>query len=214
MKVYKPLVNVQYEELLLDFDNLHKDLVRIRTESDGSCLFHAIAKSYYKPYIIGKIGGMAMNRKKFIRQLRADLSYKLAEAVDPIDPDSLTWYETISRGKLPELSKDLPEYSLENLQKLLDSNKSLGNIFNEFLSDQFDKDIYILDGMKKDVYITGDDSDILYKNRPSIVIYYLPHHYELVGLKQDNNIQTLFEPDHPLIIAIRNRARNIIQNVS
>lgn len=210
----RPLTSTQYQKLNWNTpettDNTIKDvfyfpgLVRIRTETDGSCFFHAVVNSYFKPYMTSRINGRAMNRKSFIRSLRRDLAKKLSQQVDPLN-DSLTWYETISRGKLPQISQAIPKYSLEGLQKELDSNLPVDNIFNEFISDQLNKDIYILDMVKQDIYITGNDDDILYKNRDSIVILYLPGHYELVGLENNGKLTTLFKHNHPLINAINER---------
>ena len=66
--------------------------------------------------------------------------------------------------------------------KELDSDRPVDNAYNEFISDQLNKDIYILDAVTQDVYMTGSDDNVLYKDRPSIVLMYLPGHYELVGL--------------------------------
>jgi len=71
---------------------------------------------------------------------------------------------------------------------------------------------------KHDVYITGNDSDILYKKRPSIVLLYLPGHYELIGIMESKidskntgkTIKTLFEPNHQLIEAIRKRYNELL----
>ena len=99
------------------------------------------------------------------------------------------------------------------MQKELDSSRPVDNVYNEFISDQLEKDIYIIDAVKKDIYITGKDNDILYKNRPSVVILYLPGHYELVGLvKKNGDIKTLFNPDHDFIQAIRDRM-DILQDL-
>ena len=123
----------------------------------------------------------------------------------PYDVTSPTYYDVLSRGQLSEFSKSVPAYSLENMQRELDSDRAVDNAYNEFISDQLEKDIYILDGIKRDVYITGYDDEILYKNRPSIIILYLPGHYELVGLEINGIIKLLFDPDHDLIQTIRSR---------
>jgi len=199
------LTNSEYENLDWQDPFGYPNLVRIRTPTDGSCFFHTIAKSYFKPYITGKLNGESFNRKEFIRKLRKDLSIKLGTRINPSSPDSPIYYEVLSRGKLPEFSKSVPVYSLANMQKELDSDNPVDNVYNEFISDQLNKDIYILDMIKRDVYITGYDDEILYKQRPSIVILYLPGHYELVGLDEDGVIKTLFDTNHDLIRFIRAR---------
>lgn len=211
---YKMLVDLEIEPLNWSDNFQFPNMVRIRTDFDGSCFFHGVTKAYFAPYITGKLGS-ALDKRKWIRKLRKDLSLALAQRVDPQDPTSPTFYQTLSRGELETISEELPKYSLKNLQKLLDSSRSVGNIFNEFVSDQIDKDIYILDMDNQDVYMVGDDSDILYKDRSSIVLLYLSQarHYELVGIKNVNtgDIQTLFSPDHDFIVKIRNRINERIR---
>ncbi len=97
------------------------------------------------------------------------------------------------------------------MQKELDSSASVSNIYNEFISDQLDKDIYILDAVKQDVYMTGTDHDLLYKDRTSIVILYMPGHYELVGVINDDYIETTFKPDHPLIQLLQERMSQLLE---
>lgn len=199
------LTDHEYENLEWYGQFQYPNMVRIRTDPDGSCFFHAIAKAYFEPYIIGKLNDKPLNRKEFVKKLRKDLSVKLKSKVDPTDPESPIYYDILSRGELREFSKSVPAYTLENMVKELNSNRPVDNVYNEFISDQLDKDIYILDMLKRDVYITGYDDEILYKNRPSIVLLYLPGHYELVGLDDHGIIKTLFDPNHPFIETIRRR---------
>jgi len=181
---------------------IYPNMVRIRIPRDGSCFFHAITRAYFKPYITGVIDGKPFNKKDFIKGLRKSLSIKLGKS----DPKTgLRYYDTLSRGKLAEFAKSVPQYSLEEMQKELDSNQSVDNVYNEFISNEINKDIYILDMVSKDVYITGNDFDILYKERKSIVLLYLPGHYELVGIQTKKGIKTLFSPDHEFIKAIKDR---------
>lgn len=205
----KYLTDHEYENLVWNGPFSYPNMVRIRTPTDGSCYFHAIAKAYFEPYIIGRLNNQPLDRKSFIQKLRKDLSVKLQSKVDPTNPTSPIYYDTLSRGKLREFSKSVPSYSLKNMVKELDSDHPVDNVYNEFVSNQLDKDIYILDLEKRDVYITGYDDEILYKDRPSIVILYLPGHYELVGLDENGIVKTLFDPDHDFILTIRDRINSI-----
>lgn len=208
MKRTKPLMNVEHEKLV--WDKFAFDLIRIRTDADGSCFFHAICKAFFNPYIMGKINDETLNRREFVQNLRADLSKMLSTKVNPSDKNSKTYYETLSKGELPNIAKNMSEYSLENMQKELDSNAPISNIYNEFISDQLNIDLYILDSIKRDVYMTGTDDTILYKNRYSVVLLYLPGHYELVGLMHSNStVETYFPPDSSFILRIRERMREL-----
>ena len=182
------------------------NMVRIRTIGDGSCFFHAIVKSFYVPYQTGLLNNKVFDRVSFVHRLRRDLSEKLSQPVN-LDQtsDFKTYYETISRGQLPILAKEYPRYSEENMKKELIESSPVDNLYNEFISNVLQKDIYLLDFLKADVYMVGKDADILYKGRPSIVILTMPGHYELIGLQTNNGIQTMFDPNSDFITSIRNR---------
>lgn len=188
-------------------------MVRFRTIADGSCFFHAICNAIYPPYQMGRLGHRAYPKSQFVKDLRHDLSIRLGEPINHLDPKGGTYYDSISRGKLYTISQSLPEYSLENMrEELRNSSAAVNNIYNEYISNVLNKDIYILDGITQDVYMTGNDADILYKGRTSIVLHYLPGHYELIGLQLvDQSIQTKFEHDSDFIRMIRDRIRERIK---
>ena len=201
-----------YESLNWDSSGFsYPGMVRIRTIADGSCFFHAIANAYCEPYRTGVLtGGIPIDKKQFVKCLRYDLSLKLAEKINPLDPSSPIHYDTLSRGELRNFAKMVPEYTLENMRKELDSSAPVNNVYNEFISNQLNKDIYLLDAVKKDVYLVGRDDDILYKGRDSIVLLYTPGHYDLVGVLQGNGIPaTLFKSDNPFIKALQSRIRDL-----
>lgn len=203
-----PLINQDYEPLIWTFSPWnYPGMVRIGTIGDGSCFFHAIAKAFFVPYQIGVLNGVSIDRIKFIRDLRHDLAYMLAQ---PIQTNGSRHYDVLSRGKLAEIARELPQYSLENMQKQLDSNSPVDNLYNEYIGNMLNKDIYLLDLTQQDVYVTGNDADILYKNRDGIVILFIPGHYELVGLQTPEGIRTMFHHTDPFIQAIRQRLREKI----
>ena len=188
------------------------DMVRVGTYADGSCFFHSITLSYFAPYIRGKTDGKALDRIAFVKQLREELSLKLADKVEPDDDSSPSYYDIISRGELSSFGENVPNYSLKAMQSELASNQPVDNVYNEFISNILDKDIYLIDLLHQDVYVTGNDLDILFKGRDSIVILYIPGHYELVGLRNSRGeCSTLFKPTHPFITAIQKRLVEKIQ---
>jgi hypothetical protein len=206
------LMDREYEPLNWTEGFTYPNMVRIRTSADGSCFFHAIAKAYYIPYRTGMLNGVAINRHQLVKTLRRDLAMKLGQPANPLEPNGPTNYDLLSRGQLREFSKAVPRYSLDNMKKELNSPSAIDNVYNEFISNQLGKDIYLLDGENRDVLVTGNDDDILYKDRDSIVILYIPGHYELVGLLQGDRIETHFLPSHPFIQAIRNRMAELRMN--
>lgn len=187
------------------------NMLVIDTIGDGNCYFHALLNAFYIPYRTQSIGKETVNRRQLVSSLRNDLAKKLGQPINPLNPNGPTFYTQLSRGKMYEFGKEVSEYSFEEMRKRLKSSEAVGNEYNEFISDQLNKDIYILDADKKDVYITGNDDDLLYKDRSSIVLLYSPGHYELIGLRgSQNQIQTYFSPVNPFIQFLRSRM-NIIR---
>jgi len=181
-------------------------IVAIYTIGDGNCYFHALTHAFYIPYRTRLLNGKTVSRKEIVHNLRSALSVRLGEPINTLNPNGPTYYDQLSRGKLYEFGKDVPEYSFEEMRKRLRSSSAVGNEYNEFVSDQLNKDIYILDSEKQDIYITGDDDDLLYKDRPSIVLLYRPGHYELVGIQDTKGkIQTYFSSTHPFIEFLKSR---------
>lgn len=180
-------------------------MVKVPAIADGSCFFHAFVQSFYIPYKTQSYEGKPLNRREMIKSLRIDLSNKLAEKIDKTDPKGKTYYGVLSNGKLKELSKKFDSCKLKNMQKELASNSPVSNTYNEYLSMIFDKDIYLLNGKTKDVYMTGTDMDLLYKGRNSVVLLVTPGHYDTVGIKENGAVYTLFSPTHPFILQIKER---------
>jgi hypothetical protein len=192
-------------------------IVRIDTIADGSCFFHAITNAFFLPYWQPqvKIGDRYLNKSIFIRKMRNDLAYRLTE---PAPKGEGTNYDQLSRGTLGEFAKGVPEfdYTIEKMQACLRSNQAVDYVYYEFISNQLNKDIYILDAKHRDVYPIEGESSLLYKNRESIVLLYQRGHYELVGLHTGavgpsvrQGIETIFQPTHPFIQAIRTRLREL-----
>jgi hypothetical protein len=195
-------------------------MMRIRTIPDGSCYFHAISNAFFPPYQSGILNGKAISKQEIVRRLRNDLAIRLAQPSDPLNPNSPLNYDLLSNGELRAFAEammgedpdpDIPNYTLEHMQDELKTSGAVDNVYNEFISNQLKKDIYILDGENEDIQFTGGDYSLLYKGRPSIVLYYLPGHYELVGIRrQDGSIQTYFDPNSEFIQAIRQRLAQIV----
>ena len=193
------------------------ELIRVQTPSDGSCLFHAIANSFFVPYYTEIVDGKKITRKEIVKQLREEFSQKLSSPVSS-DSNSKTHYEIINSGKTAEfpVSADLPEYdySLANMQKQFNSKENIGYGYTECISNILNKNIYILNDIGNDLYPFEKTEllNIYKKNRPSIVVYYttpndkdIYDHYELVGIMNNGIIDTYFDSDHTFIKFLYNR---------
>ena len=188
----------------------YPNLVSVATLGDGNCFFHSIVQGFYRPYVEGYIVGtrrQVFDRFKFVRELKIEIANSLDQPRKL--PDTTTWYDSLSRGKLLEMSKDkMPQYELKNMQTELRGHNFLNNIFHEYTSEILGLDIYLLHGDIEDVYMLGD-KDLLYKGRKSVIILYQDEHYSTVGaLKDGVTLITFFLPDDEIIIALNNRIRD------
>lgn len=180
------LKNIEYQNLKL-----------IHTIADGNCFFHAIVNAIDSDYC-------KIDNNKKIKTVIEKRKY-LSEMLEKKDKNNKIIYDNLSRGNLKQMSKFVDEYKLENMKKTLNSNSYVSNLYNEFISNILNIDIYILDKKTEDVYITGDDMNLLYKNRPSIVLLYDINHYSLVGVVETDTVLDFFQYDHPFIKCIKNR---------
>lgn len=180
----------------------HEGLCMIPCPPDGSCFFHCILNAIYRPYLASSPDERAVMVKTFRRELSDYLSKK--------DDSGATIYDKLSRGQLKIMSKDIPEFSLEAMKSELLENGPVDNLYNEFISDMINKDIYIVDLDARDIYITGSDVELYYKGRDSIVIGYTEGHYNLIGIKKGSDVVTNFDCGHSFISQIRRRYMELI----
>lgn len=84
-------------------------------------------------------------------------------------------------------------------QDLRDCDSYLGDDYFEYVANMFDLDVYVVDARFGKPVVLGT-RDALYKGRPSIVLLLVNgNHWESLGIEVDSTVQTLFNPDHPLI---------------
>lgn len=189
-------------------------LVRIGTPMDGSCLFHAIINAYFEPYRSEILHGTPISRFDIIKRLRTELSIALSSPIDPNHPHP-TYYESLNFGNTKEFSQAVPEFSLSYMQNELNSNSPIGYGYMEFIGNILNKDIYILDSKRQDIYITDELPLTIKGTRKSIVIYYMSGHYELVGIENnDGSYSTHFSPNHSLIKTLYNRVKECLTHSS
>lgn len=174
-------------------------LCRFATPMDGSCLFHAIANSFFSPYHKQSLYGKTMTRSEIVSALRRELARRLSE-VDPEDKDGRTYYARLAGGNTAIFAEAVPEFKLEVMQSQLASNAHIGYGYIEFICNALNKDVYILDAAHRDIYIFDELPFSIKGNRKSIVVYYMNGHYELVGIRAaDGSFDTHFEPGHSFI---------------
>jgi hypothetical protein len=203
----------------LNFTNL----TLIKVIPDGSCFFHAVLRAFNISYIRSSSNN---ERHKYVKKLREALSIALEE----IDPSTgLREYDRLGGGSYAEYNKAVSgvtenDYSLEGLQKELLSDRPVDHVYIEMLSNHFNKDIYLINSNTQDVYMTGTDLNLLYRNRDSIVIYYSPGHYDIIGIRRnatetipgicnkgDIIFDCLFSYQHLFIQCLRSRMNQLVK---
>lgn len=188
-----------YKPLKLKFLENDK-IVIIPTIGDGNCYFHSVLRAFNSNYINAKT---IFDRVNMARTFRNALADRLIET-DPLTGNE--YYFGLNNGKLEEISEGVREYTKESLRKELLSSNPVDNIYQELISNAINKDIYIIDSETKDVYYTGSAFSLYYKGRNSIVVYYSPGHFEVIGIKHsDGSVDTLFTPEHALIRSCNDR---------
>lgn len=163
------------------------------TIGDGNCLFHALLDAFFIPYRTGNFKGKKVTKRSMVRHLRKALAKTLKGK-----------YTRLADGHLPQFAMEIPEFRLDNMVKELASENPIGFGFLEHISNEIEKDIYVLDATRRDIYITGEDR-FLQQGRNSIVLIYIPGHFSLGGWWEPNGVITHFRPDHPFITALRAR---------
>lgn len=182
------------------------DLVRFATPGDGNCLFHALANSFYQPYRTETIRGKHVPRNKIISLFRKELSEKLSKPISS-DTNAPTFYETLNNKNTLVFSKDVPEFTLDYMKNQLNSTNSIGYGYIEYIGNVLNKDIYILEASRKNIYKTDEPKLSIKGNRPSVILYYInDNHYELLGIKNDDGtFSTHFSPEHKFVRFLYNK---------
>lgn len=176
------------------------DLVIIPTPGDGSCLFHALANAFFIPYRTERLNGNFISRSTIISLFRQELAQSLENA-----------YPKLANGNLPEFSKIVPDFTLDNMKTQLENpSVHIGYGFFEFISNAINKDIYIINKNTNSLYNSDELQYSIKGNRYSIILAYQNNHYELVGLKTGSTVLTLFKNDHPLITHLFGEVQKII----
>ena len=168
----------------------YDNLIKISIPGDMNCFFHSVLRSFCTTYI----NSDNLIRRKIVENIKI----KLADHLEHIDKKScLMIYDTLSKGTLREFSENVTDYSLNNMQKELKTNSAVDNVYIELVSNVFDIDIYIFNLTKEDIYLTGTDFNLYYKERNSIFIGYIEPfgensvgHFEVIGLKNNGNIMS------------------------
>jgi len=174
----------------------------IRTIGDGSCLIHAILQGFSMKY---NNLNSDNEKSKLVRETRFHLSEILEVPLKNYNNKKI--YQILSRGELEEISKELPEASIEYMKKYLNSSNFLTLQYVELLSEIFDINIIFISEKEKDIYYSGDNELLFKDKRDTVFINYIDEaHYETLKI----NHKTLFNYDDNLVVDVKNKIKNRI----
>lgn len=160
-------------------------LVRIPTIGMGSSFFHALLKAFNLPY---REIQHYPEKVKLVTELRRDLAYDLGEL-----------YPRVYKGAWKDmgLTKLGENFTLESLQKELNSTENIGEYFYEYIAHALQVDVYLLEGnnLRPKMY-TGNAL-------PGVILLDLNSHIELIGRLEGDEAITLFEPTNKILEDIR-----------
>ena len=183
------------------------DVVRIATIGEGSCFFHSLLKAMDKTYQENQSLNFRLDRAQ---KLRRDLALTLT-LEDPKNPGDIN-YKTAAkrsfwemwnnqreaklRGSLGTMGLEV-DYSLHGMIGLLNSYQFVGDEVYDYVSQLIKMNIYVMRLYTDNLYLHTTASNPA--NKSSIVIAGNGGHYETIGLKTPNGIQTVFNNGHKFI---------------
>jgi hypothetical protein len=201
-------------------DSDKKDLIKIIRDMFSESLSRKTWKSFgngilaLTSYQINLNNYLANKKYKFIN-LNIN-SNNVDEYISKLK-DSLNKYPDNLSNDIIEKLNNIFDKILENtyqeyLQNIKDTDVWVGdnvedsiNIF-QYVSDIFNINIFIIKDSTKLPYLSASDCNIMYKNRPSILLLNINNvHFESIALANSNNIQDLqyiLNFDNPLITKI------------
>lgn len=186
-------------------------IYRIATIGDGSCFFHAFLKAWYSPY---QTDGHYDFRYNLVKKFRRDLAWLLGQP-NPESKEGQTYWATTANGGFVERNRmqqtgtnfGVPfQYSLEGLQRLLNSMDYVGEEVYNYTADVIGFDVYVMYAHQENLQLIHI-AEKVGTQRPAIIIQGNGQHYEVVAVERQGQLQTNFTPEDGFIKAIRTLRR-------
>lgn len=167
-------------------------VVRLGTIADGTCLLHAILQGYNPDYQT-----TVQKRSAYAKRLRT----ALADFITLKDPEvpGKSFYESAGKG---EVAAVVP---LRALQELLRGTDYLGDETYSLLGMCLGVNIYVVRATGTELHKYTSYIHPL-RRQWTVVINGTVNHYETVGLRTPEGIQTAFVPEDPFLRALETGA--------
>ena len=163
-------------------------VVRLGTIGDGSCLFHGVLQGYNPDY-----QATPTKRPAYARRLRT----ALADFITLQDPETpgKSFYESAGGGTVASV------VPLDTLQTLLRGSEYLGDETYALLGLCMGVNIYVVRATGTELHKHLSYIHPL-RRQWTVVINGTPNHYETVGLRTPEGLQTAFVPEDPFLRAL------------
>lgn len=179
----------------------YPDMVKINATTGPNSFFHAVLQAYNNIYHTEHYKGCLLERDTLIGNIRKDIAKRLST------DNNLPLLQRILSPILhynPQLSVDII------CEQLKDIDHPFSVSWIGLIMYYMNLDIYILDEETWNVYIYNEEEERNYihsGNRDVVVLLYDHYVFSTVGLIVDDedNIATLFTPQHNFITTIRCR---------
>lgn len=185
-----------------------EEVYRIACIGDGSCFFHSYLKGFFATY---QNNNSYDYRSNVVRDFRDELAALITE--EDTDNPGLRFYDTAANGQWVAVAKEQEimeepmlddfnqplDYSLKGMVKLFTSSRDVGDEVYSFVTEIIGTGVYVLRGSNKDLY---PQISVGVENQ-SVIIVGNGRHYELVAVKRQEGLQTLFDVDDPFLSALQ-----------
>lgn len=184
----------------------NKKLVKIGTIGDGSCFFHSVLKSFYKPYAENRDINVRSYRMQVAQKFRSELATRLGQ----LSPDGKnTYYQIVNNGNYPSFAQHgkiqnifgrTVDYSLSALQQLLNSSSWVGDEVFGYVAETLGLNIMVMIASATDLKPLISPTTTF---NNTIIVSGNGSHFEVIGELLGNGlIQTVFGDNDPLMLVI------------
>ena len=196
---------------IIKVTNYPYTVLRLGALGDGSCFIHAILKACYAPY-----------QENTIDKRSAAQTYRAAIARWIVLPSYENPYkrniEYVAGGSLYKFMQETSgvnieegvngSFTVENLYNLINSCAFVGDEVYQILAEVTGMDMIVVLMKTDGLHYQADTYINIRPKRKTIIIGGNGKHYETIALYTQGGIQTIFDPDHPLLATILSNRHN------
>lgn len=197
-----PILDKPYEMLVWPNSPIrHPRLCRLSAPCSKDGIYHVILNAISIYYRTQSYRGYKVSKDELVTLFRRELAMSIG-----VGPPGRRPYDLLGAGAARALSVDRVDYSMRAMQEQLMFEGFIPEYLISFVCDQIGHDIVYVSGLERDVASFPYQTEDAIKCRPTIIVLFTRNHYELIGLmNNDQDIDTVFDPNHLYIKLLRER---------